>query len=63
MISDGPPSHIKLASASNFLTLADSDPSSNQCATCFHFQRGKCSFGLPLALNRESDVCGWWSTW
>ena len=63
MRNDVPPCTVKIVSASTFLTLAGVDPSSDQCFNCFHFRRGSCELGLPLAMNRDSDVCGWWSTW
>lgn len=31
-----------------------------QCLNCRHFQHEGCILGLPLAINRDSDVCGHW---
>jgi hypothetical protein len=63
MRNDAPPSHVDIASKTNFLTLAGVDPSSDQCVSCFHFEEGICVLELSLALGRDSDFCGWWNTW
>ena len=41
-----------------FLKLAD--VSFDQCFSCIHFLGTRCELNLPLALCRDSDVCGWW---
>ena len=37
-----------------------------QCLTCFHFTIAKfaayCLLGLPLAYDRDADICGEWQT-
>lgn len=63
MRNDAPPSHVDIVSKTNLLTLAGVDPSSDQCVSCFHIRRGTCDLGLPLALDRDGDICGMWNTW
>lgn len=31
-----------------------------QCLNCRNFKHERCILGLPLAVNRDSDVCGHW---
>ena len=46
-----------------FFKVSFYEPSSDQCLSCFHFRRGICELGLPLALRRDSDFYGWFNTW
>jgi hypothetical protein len=63
MKNDAPPSHVDIVSFFEFLIFAniDIDQSTDQCWNCLHFNYGICDLGLSLALDRDSDVCGWYN--